>query len=142
MSVRKHVKYYNTGYSQGQAKTTADYYYIDKGCKDYKPFCKSNDAWTQSHGPHSSNFCTGFVDGYNGKLTSLVPYFMQQHWNRVNNQQTDQNSNVNIKGNNNRVIMNQNVNNNIGRESSGYDGSGTSSGGHTIYQPSCTILAP
>jgi hypothetical protein len=135
-----HTQYYNTGYSQGQAKSTADYYYIDNGHNDYTPFCPTNDAWTQSHGAHTNNFCAGFVDGYNAQWTRLAPYFMQQHWNRVNNQQIDQNGNVNIKGNSNRVTVNQNVVNNVPRESSEYDDTGRSSGGHTSYQPSCTIL--
>jgi hypothetical protein len=123
-----HTEYFNTGYLQGQAKVTTDYFDIYNGHNYYRPFCPTNDAWTQSHGVHSSIFCAGFVDEYNAQWTSLSPYFMQQHWNRVNNQQIDQNSNVNIKGNNNRVTVNQNVNNNVGHESNGYDGSGTSSG--------------
>jgi hypothetical protein len=97
-----HTEYYNTGYSQGQAKATTDYYYIDNRHNDYKPFCPTNDAWTQSHGAHSSNFCSGFVDGYNTQWTSLAPIFMKWHNERVQ-QSTSQYSSVNIKGDNNRA---------------------------------------
>jgi hypothetical protein len=51
-----HTEYYNTGYSQGQAKATSDYNDLYNGHNYYRPFCPTNDAWTQSHGEHSSNF--------------------------------------------------------------------------------------
>ncbi len=52
-----HTDKYYVGYSQGQTKATDDYNnYID-GHNYYKPFCPTDDAWTQANGPHSSNFC-------------------------------------------------------------------------------------
>jgi hypothetical protein len=129
-----HTDKYYKGYSQGQAKASEDYNNAYNGRVYYKPFCPTDDAWTQANGPHSSNFCAGFIDGYNAQWTSLAPVFMQRHWERVN-QQTEQSSNVNIKGNNNRVVVNQQASNNVGSNGYGY-GHSSSSG----INPRCTIL--
>ena len=132
-----HSEYYNTGYSQGQARATADYYYIDNGHNEYKPFCPTNEAWSQANGPHSSNFCAGFIDGYNAQRTALAPHFMIWHNVRVR-QSTSQDSSVNIKSDNNRVTVDQQVNNNIDDQNS--DGSSGSGREHSSYQPNCKIL--
>jgi len=77
------------------------------------------DAWTEANGPHSSNFCAGFVDGYKAQWTSLAPGIMQ----RIQ-QSTTQSSGINIKGSNNDVAVNQQVNNNIGGQNGYCSGSG------------------
>jgi hypothetical protein len=74
-----HTDKYYIVYSQGQTKANDDYGTLYYGYRDYKPFCPTNDAWTQANGPHSSYFCAGFIDGYNAQWTTLAPNFMQQH---------------------------------------------------------------
>jgi hypothetical protein len=130
-----HTDKYYIGYSQGQAKANDDYSLVYNGHNYYRPFCPSVDAWTEANGPHSSNFCAGLIDGYNAQWTSLAPNFMQQHWNRVNNQQIGQNSNRRIDGNGNRVVVNQGASNSAGSEGSSSSGSN----GHG-FQPQCRIL--
>ncbi len=127
-----HVWKYNS-YSQGQDKGTSDYYLNDNGHNDYRPFCPTSDAWTEQNGPHSSNFCAGFIDGYKAAWTSLAPDVMQ----RIQ-QRTSQDSTVKINGDNNRVTVNQQVNNNVGGQNS--EGSEGSEGSSNGYQPRCAIL--
>lgn len=124
-----HTDKYYLGYSQGQTKATADYYVIDNGHNDYNPRCPTSDAWNQANGPHSSNFCAGFIDGYNAQWTSLAPNFMAWHNQRVE-QSTSQS--VSIKGDNNKVV--QQAINNVGNSGSGYGR------GHGSYQPNCSFL--
>jgi hypothetical protein len=128
-----HTDKYQIGYSQGQTKATQDYNLNDNGHSDYMPFCPTYDTWTEANGQHSSNFCAGFIDGYNAQWTSLAPNFMAWHNARVA-QSTSQDSNVNIKGDNNRVVVNQQASNNIGNSRGG-----SSDSGHG-FQPECTIL--
>ncbi len=90
------------------------------------------DAWTEAHGPHSSNFCAGFIYGYNAAWNNIAAN------NQRVQQSTSQDSNVNIKGDNNRVTVNQQVNNNVGGQNGyGSDGHSVSNNG---YQPRCAIL--
>jgi hypothetical protein len=125
-----HTDKYYIGYSQGQTQARTDYYAY---AQDYRPFCPVYDKWTEANGPHSSNFCAGFIDGYNAEWNSLPAY----HNQRVQ-QTTDQSSSVNIKGNNNRVTVNQQTNNNVGGQNSGY---GHSHYGHgSGILPRCFIL--
>jgi hypothetical protein len=125
-----HTDKYYIGYSQGQDKGTSDYYLNDNGHNDYRPFCPTSDAWTEQNGPHSSNFCAGFIDGYKAAWTSLAPDVMQ----RIQ-QRTSQDSTVKINRDNNRVTVNQQVNNNVGgQNSNGSEGNGNG------YQPRCAIL--
>jgi hypothetical protein len=127
-----HTSNYNKGYPQGQAQARQDY---SAYAQDYRPFCPVYDSWTEKNGPHSSNFCAGFIHGYNQAWYALV---WKTHNQRVS-QSTDQSSNVNIKGNNNRVTVNQQVNNNVGGQNSGGYGSGSYGNGHGIL-PRCFIL--
>src|SRR5438105_2310531 len=104
-----HKDIYGIGYSQGQTKASDDY---NAYAQDYRPFCPVYDDWTAAHGPHTSTFCAGFIDGYNAQWSSLGGDSRAKV-------STSQDSNVNIKGNNNRVVVNQQVNN-------GNSGSGSS----------------
>jgi hypothetical protein len=101
-----HTDKYYIGYSQGQTQARTDYYAY---ANDYRPFCPVYDAWTAAHGSHSSNFCAGFVDGYNAQWNTLS----SSHNARVQ-QSTSQDSNVRINGDGNRVTVSQQVNNNVG----------------------------
>jgi hypothetical protein len=122
IQVFAHTDKYYIGYSQGQTKATADYYV--NGHNDYNPRCPTNDAWNQANGPHRGNFCAGFIAGYNAQWTTLAPDVMQ----RIQ-QSASLSSGINIKGSNNDVTVNQQVNNNIGGQN-----------GHSSYQPRCAIL--
>lgn len=121
-----HTSNYNKGYPQGQTQAKTDYYAY---ANDYRPFCPVYDKWTEANGPHTSNFCAGFIDGYNAQWNALAQYHSQSI-----QQRTSLSSGVNIKGDNNRVTVNQQVNNNVG----GQNGYGYS-GGHGVL-PRCVIL--
>ena len=121
-----HTSNYNKGYPQGQTQAKTDYYAY---ANDYRPFCPVYDKWTEANGPHTSNFCAGFIDGYNAQWNALAQYRSQSI-----QQRTSLSSGVNIKGDNNRVTVNQQVNNNVG----GQNGYGYS-GGHGVL-PRCVIL--
>lgn len=123
-----HTEYYNIGYSQGQTKASNDYYVNDNGHNDYNPRCPTNDSWNQNNGPHSSNFCAGFIDGYIAQWTSLDPQTVQ----RIQ-QSSSQSSGISIRGSNNDVTVNQQTNNNVG----GQNGYGY---GHSGVLPRCVIL--
>jgi hypothetical protein len=118
------------GYSQGKTQARTDYYAY---ANDYRPFCPVYDKWTDANGPHSSNFCAGFIDGYNVQWNALLVYHNQNI-----QQMISLSSGVNIKGDNNRVTVNQQFNNNMGGQNS--DDSSGSSRGYNSYQPSCKIL--
>jgi len=64
-----HTDKYWIGYSQGKTQARTDYYAY---ANDYRPWCPVYDAWTAAHGPHSSNFCAGFEDGYKAMWHSIV----------------------------------------------------------------------
>jgi hypothetical protein len=64
-----HTDKYFIGYSQGKTQARTDYYAY---ANDYRPFCPVYDAWTSAHGPHSSNFCAGFIDGYNAEWNAIA----------------------------------------------------------------------
>lgn len=123
-----HTDKYYIGYSQGQTQARTDYHAY---ANDYRPFCPVYDKWTNANGPHSSNFCAGFIDGYNTQWNALVVYH-----NQGIQQRTSQDSNVRINGDNSRVTVNQQVNNNLG----GQNGYGSGSNGHSGILPRCFIL--
>jgi hypothetical protein len=122
-----HTEKYWIGYPQGQAQARTDYFAY---AQDYRPFCPVYDSWTAANGPHSSNFCAGFIDGYNAQWNALA----SQHNTRVQ-QSTSQDSNIRVNGDNNRVTVNQQVNNNVGGQNGG-----SGSRGHGSYQPNCSFL--
>jgi hypothetical protein len=64
-----HTDEYYIGYSQGKTQAITDYYAY---ANDYRPFCPVYDAWTAAHGLHSSNFCAGFIDGYNAQWNAIA----------------------------------------------------------------------
>jgi hypothetical protein len=104
-----HTDKYWIGYSQGQTQARTDYYAY---ANDYRPFCPEYDDWTAANGPHSSNFCAGFVDGYNAAWYNLVVV-----WHNASVQQSTSQS-VRINGDNNKVV--QTTINNVGSSGSGY----------------------
>jgi hypothetical protein len=80
-------------------------------------------SFTQGMNTHSDNFCAGYSDGYSN------------WWHQVDQNtgvQQGQLSNVNIKGNDNRVTVNQGQSVQGGSDTSGGSGSGD--------LPTCHIL--
>jgi hypothetical protein len=115
-----HTHRYWNGYNDGQQMGLEDYNDVYSGHNYYKPFCPTDHL-------HTSNYCAGFIDGYNAQWTSLAPGFMSWHWARVSqqfkaDQQVDQNSNVSINGDNNRVMENQQASNNADQQTGNNDG--------------------
>lgn len=116
-SVLAHSDEYLTGYNDGGNQAQFD---VNHG-SSYSNVCPPNN---------SDHYCAGYYDGYN------------RYWNTADhstnfNPQTDQQSSVNIKGNNNRVTVNQQTNNQFGSNNGG------SSDGHhhgSGQLPNCQFL--
>ena len=85
--------------------------------------CPLSRSFTQGMNTHSDNFCAGYSDGYSN------------WWHQVDQNtgvQQGQLSNVNIKGNDNRVTVNQGQSVQGGSDTSGGSGNGD--------LPTCHIL--
>ena len=102
---------YDLGYHKGSVDASFDY----NNNRGYDSSCPSG---------HSDNFCAGYSDGYSN------------WWHQVDQQNTGiqqgQLSNVNVKGNDNRVTVNQGQSVQGGSDTSGGSGSGD--------LPTCHIL--
>jgi hypothetical protein len=137
-----HSQNYWTGHSDGIQQAFDDY----RNGNSYDASCPTRDDGSQ----HTSNYCAGYGDGYSAGWMSA--YYNHSPRQQVR-QEIGQNSEVNIKGNNNRVVVNQQANNGVNQPVSGYpiysnDGSDGSSGHHSSSSssnggqsnPRCVLL--
>jgi hypothetical protein len=98
-----HTQHYYVGFADGSHTAFRDYGY------GYNPSCPTNDDGSD----HTANYCAGYTDGYRAQWHAIYVYHHPQ------TQSIEQSSNVNIRGNNNRVVVNQQASNNVGERQQG-----------------------
>jgi hypothetical protein len=124
---------YSIGETRGQSNAYSDYW----SYRSYNPNCPTDES-------HSKAYCNGYSQGYyvqwkylawNGpRYADKVHQLKQQ-----SDQSIGQSSDVSIKGNNNRVTVNQGASNNNANNADG--GGGSDSGNNNgRLQPSCKII--
>jgi hypothetical protein len=129
-----HTQRYMVGYTDGSNQAIKDYWAGDQP----NASCPTRDDGSS----HTSNYCAGYVDGYRAEWMGLY----RNHQPTEQNKQTiEQGSSVNVKGNNNRVVVNQQANQGVDQPISGYPVYGSdghsdkgNSGGQS--NPRCIIL--
>lgn len=115
-----HTQHYYVGFADGSHAAFRDYGY------GYDASCPTRDDGSD----HTPNYCAGYTDGYRAQWHAIYVY------HHLQTQSIDQSSSVNIKGNNNRIVVNQQANNGVNQPVSVY-GYGHSSSG---INPRCAIL--
>ncbi len=114
---------YNDGYNNGYSAALQD--------NSYDSTCDPHGQYT-SDGQHTTYYCNGWANGY------------QDGWNNKNNgnsynsgTQQEQSSNVNVRGNNNRVTVNQGQSSNSDNTFSPDNIYGNNPGGSN---PNCKVI--
>jgi hypothetical protein len=125
-----HTQRYYVGFHDGVFAAQEDYV----GGHGYDASCPTRDDGSE----HTPNYCAGYADGYGRQW--IVEYNYYHH--PVQRQNIEQASSVNIKGNNNRVVVNQQANNGANQPISGYPvyGGHRSSSSDSQSNPRCLIL--
>jgi hypothetical protein len=108
-------KCYNDGWNAGVNDAMLNW----DNNQGYDPLCPSG---------HSDIYCSGYTNGYNHWWNSA------QNLNTKTSQGTEQEAGVNIKGNNNKVTINQGSSEQVGN-----NGGSSGSSGHG-QNPRCIIL--
>jgi hypothetical protein len=132
-----HTDRYWAGYHDGAVAANAIY-----NVSPYDESCPLRDDG--SH--HSPNYCAGYVDGYRIQWTADYNYYHPYNKIGSNKQTIEQSSSVNIKGNNNRVVVNQQADQGVDQPISpgysvyGNDKSSSSSNSGSQSNPRCIIL--
>jgi hypothetical protein len=121
--------------SESNAKRYSDGYHngFDAAGNDntYNPTCDPNGQFT-SDGQHTTIYCSGWADGYQAAWNE------KQQPNTNTGTQSEQTSNVNIHGDNNRVQVNQGQSSNAGNAFSPDNIDGHHGGSSS--NPSCKIV--
>jgi hypothetical protein len=124
-----HTQRYWAGWQEGGPMAYYDYFHGNP----YDASCPTRADGSE----HTSNFCAGYSDSYRIEWQ----YRAQLHEQQQVKQGVTQGSSVSIKGNNNRVVVNQQANTGVDQPISGYPVYGNDKSSSSGSQnPECRIL--